>query len=90
MGENSVWGVRAGGKVRLTVFKLNHQVGLAVQQDGNTPPIFLAPDAALSLADQLLDNADECMVSHPETISLGPELEESLAKASKDCWDLGF
>ena len=46
-------------KVRLTVFRLNGKVGLALDQE----PIWVDPNIAYNLADQLLDQADSIL--HP-------------------------
>jgi hypothetical protein len=90
MGVDSQWGTRQGEKVRLTVFRLNGKVGLTVQQGGNTPPVFLDTAAAYSIADQLMEQADEINVADPSTITLGADLEASLAKAGAHCLDIGF
>ena len=55
MGNQSVWGKRDGKKVRITVFRLNGLVGIALDEE----PLYVDADVAYSIADQLLDQADE-------------------------------
>ena len=54
MGNYSVWGEYQGKKVRLTVFRLNSKVGLSLDQE----PIWIEPDVAYNIADQLMEQAD--------------------------------
>ena len=88
MGNYSVYGMYKGKQVRLTVFRLNSKVGLALDQE----PIWVDPDIAYNLADQLLDQADSILYPSVERefgiIPLGTELEQSLKEAGKDCLDI--
>ena len=54
MGNYSVHGTYKGKQVRLTVFRLNGKVGLALDQE----PIWVEPLIAYNLADQLMEQAD--------------------------------
>ncbi len=55
MGNQSRYGVYKKTRVRLTVFRLNGKVGLALDQE----PIWIETDVAYDLADQLMDQADQ-------------------------------
>ncbi len=94
MGNQSVWGERDGQSVRVTVFRLNGKVGIALGEK----PVFLSMQDAFSVADQMMEQADEILAGQRGSAvgtafgiqPLGAELEASLREAGKNCLDIGF
>ncbi len=61
MAMQSVWAVRDNERVRLTVFRLNGKVGLALDEKS----LWLTAADAYNVADQLMEQADEIRADDP-------------------------
>ena len=77
MGNLSVYGKYKGKQVRLTVFRLNGKVGLALDQE----PIWLESNVAYDIADQLLDQADS--IQYPNNLVIDQSKTKSYFGISK-------